>query len=326
VFDNAWKTYPVFADFRAARLKKLSTKSDNPSDILPQRVRYEMEKYKEVAYEPTTKKNAKSAWKPWLLFMEECNVGSPFLDPDAADFDIYLAGFKAALASNLYGTDVHCSSSVQSYAAQVTWILRQHLEQTLSKTVTRGIDKELQDNRKFTDSIDLDFYAQLFKRRLQSADLAKVRDLLVYVFLGFGIQRAQAATHRPAAVKYASCAEAMNCSMRSRILTVDDVRLDWDNYAVWWGLRHSKGDPFGRRKGKDGRDWTPTAGCKSAKHPIDVVALYVHYCKLMGFTTQRHGRLFEKTKDVPFFQEIKKGKATGQPLLYDFGQPQEDCG
>jgi hypothetical protein len=53
-----------------------------------------------------------------------------------------------------------------------------------------------------------------------------------------------------------------------------------------------------------------------ADHPIDIVALYRRYCKLMGFPTDQKGREFERTRKAPFFQEVANGKPTGEPMQY----------
>jgi hypothetical protein len=135
-----------------------------------------------------------------------------------------------------------------------------------------------------------------------------VRNLLVYTFLGFAIQRSQSAV----------IPNSKQFQRADRILTRGNVRLDSKRYAVWWALTHSKGDPFGRRKGKDGKDWTVTAGCRNAKHPIDPVALYLEYCKLMGFSLDPASKKFKQQQDVPFFQELdRNGKATGNALQYN---------
>jgi hypothetical protein len=138
--------------------------------------------------------------------------------------------------------------------------------------------------------------------------LRSVRNLLVYTFLGFGIQRSQSAV----------IPNTKSFQNPDRILTCSKVRYDPARYAVWWGLTHSKGDPFGKRKGRDGIDWTVTAGCRNASHPIDPVKLYQLYCVLMGFSTDPSSQLSRKQKNLPFFQELSRnGKATGTPLKYN---------
>jgi hypothetical protein len=103
-----------------------------------------------------------------------------------------------------------------------------------------------------------------------------------------------------------------------RVLLRKNVRLDSARYAVWWALSWSKGDPFGKRKGKDGLDWTVTSGCQSSKHPIDIVALYHLYCRLMGFSTDTGSKKFRQQQELPFFQELdKRGRPTGAALSYN---------
>ena len=87
-----------------------------------------------------------------------------YLDPDDPQFHIYMAGFKAALAANLYDTKISCSSTCDSYSAQGSWILKQKKETRLDKDVTRGVTKQLQDNRKFTQSIDINFFGYLYSK------------------------------------------------------------------------------------------------------------------------------------------------------------------
>ena len=94
--------------------------------------------------------------------------------------------------------------------------------------------------------------------------------------------------------------------------------MDLSHYCIWWALGYSKGDPFGRRKGKDGKDWTVTAGCRHKSHPIDVVRLYQFYCQLMGWSLDPKSAAFRKQQLAPFFQELdKRGIPTGAPLTYN---------
>ena len=110
-----------------------------------------------------------------------------------------------------------------------------------------------------------------------------------------------------------------------RYLSRKHVQLDKDRYCLWWALAHSKGDPFGKRKGKDGLDWTVTSGCKTVKpdgsrrkHPIDIVALYYRYCQLMGFDPNSRSHRSRMQADLPFFQELdSRGRPTGAPLEYN---------
>jgi hypothetical protein len=132
---------------------------------------------------------------------------------------------------------------------------------------------------------------------------------VIFSMLGFGIQRSQSAV------------QSITAKLEQRQpLACKHVRLDSDRYAIWWGLTHSKGDPFNQRKGKDGIHWIPTAGCRGSglHHNIDIVALYLQYCKLMGFTTATHGKKFRQQQDAPFFQTLdKQGRPTGQAMDYN---------
>jgi hypothetical protein len=91
---------------------------------------------------------------------------------------------------------------------------------------------------------------------------------------------------------------------QDRILTRGNVRYDKIRYAFWWALTHSEGDPFGRRKGKDGVDWTVTAGCKDSKrkHPIDPVRLYfpdLDSTHIGTHSFRRFGATYAKLRGVP---------------------------
>ena len=97
---------------------------------------------------------------------------------------MHLAGFKAALADNLYGSSIAAASTVETYCNQVCWILQQHQTHKLSKAVSRGIAKELQDGRRYQGSLDLSFFATLYSMVFNPAaeyqDLKFVRNLLVH--------------------------------------------------------------------------------------------------------------------------------------------------
>ena len=47
-------------------------------------------------------------------------------DPDTGKGKVYIAGFRAALAENLYSKKIAASGTVQTYTNQVIWILKQH--------------------------------------------------------------------------------------------------------------------------------------------------------------------------------------------------------
>jgi hypothetical protein len=222
------------------------------------------------------------------------------------------------LADNLYGSKINADSTVSTYVDQTIWVLQQHKEHKLDNAIKRGVSKELQDGKRYQGSLDLDFFVTLYSIvfdprttfQSQHFNLLKLtRNLLVYTFLGFAIQRSQSAVVQ----------SMKRFKSNGRVLSVRNVRYDSARYAVWWGLTHSKGDPFGRRKGKDRIDWTVTAGERNAKtHKVDPVALYLQHCNLMGFQTDRAHPDFKKTADQPFFQELgKDGKPTGEPLCYN---------
>jgi len=302
-FYQHFYTDPLFADCRARRLKALKVQDSNdPLAILSSRQQLATKKFRDAAFEPATRKNAKSAWKWWVMFMDD-NDGDCYIKPDDKRLPIYLAGFKASLADKLYG-DVDSAGTATTYAAQVQWCLHQYHQDNLLTEVSRGIDKQLQDGKRYQGSIDITFFAELYERYANCNDIIKIRNLLVFSFLGLGIQRSQSAVVQSVS------------ELEQKTLLLEDTRLCSDSYAVWWGLKFSKGDPFGRRKGKDRKDWTPTAGYKGDKHPIDIVRLYVHYCKLMGFTLKRTGSKFRQQRKQPFFQQVNRNRPTGVPLTY----------
>jgi hypothetical protein len=98
-------------------------------------------------------------------------------------------------------------------------------------------------------------------------------------------------------------------------LSVTDATLDIKHYAIWWGIKRSKGDPFGKRKSKDGRHWLPTAGSPSRAHPIDIVPLFQHYCDLMGFCLRSDGSIIAPA-GTPFFQQLVEDRPTGKAFTY----------
>ena len=124
-------------------------------------------------------------------------------------------------------------------------------------------------------------------------------------------------------------------------LLFDDVVLDEQTWSVRWALKRSKGDPFGKRKGKDGKDWTVTAGSRQPSHPIDIfrlTRLYIelmsghnqsnkcnrkHNCNSIGKLNKSHliGRQTKLSPSPatanPFFQTLDgNGSPTGKPLGY----------
>ena len=311
IFYDTFDTFWLFAGSRAAKLKQLRQpdKQDQALQILPPRVRFELEKCREDAYEESTRSNAKSAWTYWERYCEECQC-EVWQNPEKKQGIILLAGFKAALKANLYLSNIKASSTVHTYCNQVQWILKAHMEKSMYKAVSRGIDKQLQGGRRFQGSLDLTFFCEMFskvKLESNSIELKTIRNLLVHTFLGFAVQRSQSA----------AVSNAANVRKPDRILLRRNVRFDQARNAVWWGLTHSKGDPFGRRKGKDGIDWTVTAGHRSNNHPIDIVWLYQLYCKRMGFTDNRSCQKYRQQSDMAFFQELNKDKPTGRPLSYN---------
>ena len=320
IFNKHWPAYHGFADSRASRLQRLQEAEEGVEKILPSRVRFSVQKYQQAAYEQTTRVNARSAWKWWCEYAEECEMPTPFMDPESDEFPIYLAGFEAAVADNLYGSNVKASSSVDTYSNQVTWLLKEHRGANLRRAVSRGIHKQLQSGKRYQGSMDITFFASLYQLHSASNDIRQVRNLLAFSFLGFGLQRSQSVS-----VNSSCKSSALNASMfdhssaylQNKTLLLEDTRLDRTAYAIWWGLKFSKGDPFNKRLGKDGRDWTPTAGCQNADHPIDIVSLYIHYCHLMSFPLQREGREYDRCCKLPFFQEIDaRGRPTGKPMTY----------
>ena len=221
--------------------------------------------------------------------MEECDADC-YIHPDNKLFNIYLSGFKAGLADHLLG-NVNSAGTVSTYASQVVWCLQQYHDEKLLPTVNRGIEKQLQGGKRYQGALDLTFYAVLYGKYAKCNDLLKIRNLLAYSFLGFTIQRSQSAAvnskpkqhgdtiGRRVTSEFLSGVDQATAQLTNgKVLLLEDTSLDLARYAVWWGLKFSKGDPFGKRLGRDGRDWTPSAGCRDADHQIDIVALHVRYC------------------------------------------------
>ena len=249
-------------------------------------------------------------------------------DPDTDTGKLYLAGFKAALADNLYDTKIGAASTVETYHNQVVWVLKQHNSHQLSRAVSRGVGKSLQDGKRYQGSLDLSFFTDLYSivgrgqndflnvglgsnngPRPQD-ELRLIRNLLCYSFLGFTISRSQAAVVKRQ--------QTMQGGTTTKYLPRKNVRFDKDRYCIWWALTFSKGDPFGKRKGKDRKDWTVTAGSRSPSHPIDIVKLYILYCQMMGFDSDPNSKLSRQQEDAPFFQQLDHaGRPTGAAFTYD---------
>ena len=130
--------------------------------------------------------------------------------------------------------------------------------------------------------------------------------------LGLGISRAQACTIR---------VEAM-WNHNSRGLSLADVVLDNVNYGIWFGIKHSKGDPFRKQKDKTGRDWIPIKGTRSENHCVNIVLMTKLYAAIMGFDLQtekptQHASDKSGLNNIPFFQSFDtSGKPTGKAMLY----------
>ena len=154
-YDHA-PTFWLFADTRAQRLKQQDdTKQKMNKDkslpdvsMLPSRVQFSVGKYSNKAFEESTRTGARTAWSHWEKYIEECcntKQVSIFMNPHSSAFKIYLTGFRAALADNLYGTDIKASSTVETYCQQIIWILKQRDNEAVNSAVSRRIKKQLQD-------------------------------------------------------------------------------------------------------------------------------------------------------------------------------------
>jgi hypothetical protein len=210
------------------------------------------------------------------------------------------------LAQALYGR-LTSADSIETYKHQVIWSFKQHEQATIKQTVERGMKKQLRFNKKQVDPWRLEYFATMYENS-DKLSTDKLQTLLALSFLGFGLQRS-----RSAVVKTEVSFES------EKSLCIEDVRLDRDLYAVWYGIKTSKGDPFAKRMGKDRKDWVPVAGCRDAAHPIDIVALLVKFCAKMGYRIGADGRLSSpQGPKTPFFQRIEAGgKPSGRPLTYN---------
>ena len=108
--------------------------------------------------------------------------------------------------------------------------------------------KQLRYNKKQVDPWRLEYFATLYEKAAIADNLDQLQVLLVLSFLGFGIQRSRSAV-----------AKSVTAFQNNSHLDITDVRLDRRLYAIWWGVKHSKGDPFAKRMGRDRKDWVPTA-------------------------------------------------------------------
>lgn len=303
VYDAHWPTFDLFAEYRRHQ-KWGASKSSDKLQVLHPRARQAVHDTKKDAFEPSTISNAKSAWVLWEAYMQDNNRDA-YLDLNDPHFDVYIAGYEACLTQGLYGK-LRSSDSILTYKSQILWCLNQHNQSRLKQDVERGMQKQLRFNKRPVDPWRLEYFASLYERHAHSKNLHQLQTLLALSFLGFGIQRS-----RSAVTKIASVFET------DKNLCVSDVRLDRDLYAVWWGVKSSKGDPFAKRMGRDRKDWVPTAGCKAAQHPIDIVALLIRFCKEMGYSIDGRGKIYSpQGNDAPFFQQIIDGRPSGKPLTY----------
>ena len=304
IFWENWGAYPGFAGYRRARnLQDEAKEEGSRLKVLHPRARQAVRDTKKIAFEPSTVQNAKSAWVLWEQYMSD-NGGSPYLSTGDPNYDIYMAGYEACLAQGIYGK-LKSADSILTYKAQVQWSLNQHGESRIKQDVERGMKKQLKLNKKAVDPWKLEYFATLFERHAETDNLTQLQTLLALSMLGFGIQRSRSAVTK-----------SISCWEQKTHLTVSDVKLDRKLYAVWWGIKHSKGDPFGNRLGKDGKDWLPTAGSPSESHPIDIVPLFRRYCRLMNFRVKPDGTVVSPAGDVPFFQQLTSGRPNGLPLTY----------
>jgi hypothetical protein len=305
VFEENWLTFDLFAEYRA---KHRGNASDGciPSkmDILNPRVRQAIRETKRGAFEQSTETGAKSAWKLWVQYMADNNRDA-YLELNDPDFDIFIAGFEASLCQGLYGK-LKSADSIITYKSQVTWCLQQHGEHRIKQDVERGMKKQLRYNKKQVDPWRLEYFATLYENAAIADNLDQLQVLLVLSFLGFGIQRSRSAV-----------AKSVTAFQNNSHLDITDVRLDRRLYAIWWGVKHSKGDPFAKRMGRDRKDWVPTAGVEGASHPIDIVWLLKKFCKMMGYRIDPAGKISTPQGNVPFFQQLSHGKPTGKPLTYN---------
>ena len=182
LFSN-YHSFWLFADTRAKQLYSHKHGDESSGDLsaLPPRIQFSIQKHTDLAFEPTTRSNAQTGWNYWEQYMVECNR-SPWMDPNSKEGKLHVAGFKAALAENLHGSKIDCSSTIKTYTNQVIWCLTQRHEHKISKAVSRGIDKTL-TTRKFQDSLDLTFFTTLYSKvgiENNSIELLRsVRNLLV---------------------------------------------------------------------------------------------------------------------------------------------------
>jgi len=322
IFWDNFDTYHGFADYRAARLKQNAEQANDPTAILPKKIQMAIGNLKNKAYEASTIKGAESAWQPWCKYMMDCNR-DPMLKPDDPNYQVYLTGFKAALAQGMYA-ELTTAGSVSTYYNQVISILNSKEISKIDRAVSRGMQKELACNKRIDEPFMISYMCSMYEH-LDLTNLKKVRNLLAYSFLGFSIQRSQACTNKNSQPTGQTKQEEK--FFTDRTLLTQDVELDTENWTVWWALKHSKGDPFGKRKGKDGNDWTATAGCRRPTHPIDIFRLTQVYCKLMGIKlNEKCNRKAQPFKNqagrkpaamIPFFQQLDaNGRPTGKALTY----------
>ena len=289
-----WSSLPSFV-----WLDTGSTSSTSPLKVLPLRVQGAVLDYKSKAYKETSDATWASGWKCWMEYCTECQV-SPYSILDSDELEIYLAGFKAMLAKGAYGRGKHKSyNTTNTYISAV--MKAKESRHNLLHDVDRGIKVVHGTRERLQDPLTLEHLCTLaeFADHLSLRD---VRNVVIYLFLGLGVQRSQSAVIKSTSNWH---------DKQDLILMVDNVSIDYTKYAVRFAIHWNKTDAFGERRDEHGYDYVWCAG-KKDQPMVDIVAWVTRYAKLMRFDRlSKH-----QAESTPFFQTVRFDKPTGTPLTY----------
>lgn len=266
--------------------------------VLPARVRDEVERYRGKAYAPGSLQTWSSGWAAWTQYCKECSC-DPLAEYSEEEFEKLMAGFAAMLAAGAYGRGKHkAANTIGSYEEAVKHFRNRHFGRHLHADVMRGVQKVHGKTERIKRAVTLDMACKL----VECADvrkLADVRNIVAYAHLGQGITRAQSAV----------CAVAERWEA-SENLSVADVRVDEDRYAVGFGHRRQKSDVYRENMDESGRDWVWVAGARGCV--LDVVQVTKEYISRMGFSSLTA----KQQRTTPFYQDIVFNRGTGAALTY----------
>ena len=265
---------------------------------LPSAIEDDIVGYADAAYEDGSIATWSSGWNSFLQYCEEAKV-DPLGEYSPETWDHIEAGFKARLAKGFYGRGKEKqTNTILSYTTAVHRFREKFFKKDLSGKVMRGIKKEKGLFSRVKRTVTLDMAVELTLGAVKSGSLRRLRNAVIYAHLGQGICRAQAA------VMQTICWWEMD-----RALTVADVIIDDERYAVGFGLKHSKNDQFHQNASLDDakhRDWIWISG--TPESPLDIVGLIKKYYVRMKFETLTP---FQRERTA-FYQQVDN--VTDRPL------------